>query len=155
MTENSPKIKISLKWKADQFETVFCREYRGKKRQRSRLIEYRRDKEERNALYEVFNKSLIYVFKIDIKFYIGKTTNWSKRLSRHWYRLLTPSDNGFNYPLYKAIRENGGKFEIFETISIIHSRYELNNLESLTYQRYKDLYGREKLLNRQEPKLKG
>lgn len=152
--EQAKKVKISLKWKADQFKTIFIKEYNGKLKKRGRIAEYRIYNDEPNVQYRVYN-GCIYVFQINTDFYVGKTVNFARRMARHWYRCFRYYDKGYNYALYKAIRESGlDKFKIYEKIPVIHSRHELNNLEHLTYCKYKELYGKDHLLNRQEPKLK-
>ena len=40
--------------------------------------------------------------------YVGSTTDFTRRKSKHKYSCNNPISKGYNYLLYKTIRENGG-----------------------------------------------
>lgn len=54
------------------------------------------------------------------KIYAGLTEHRSKRNSRHRYCCNTPGAKGYNYPLYRYMREHGG-FDAFEMVTFATS----------------------------------
>ena len=64
--------------------------------------------------------------------YIGSTTNWSVRKYQHKLRCNSPDDRGYNYPVYRYIRGQGGfQFFVMEKLEerICHTANECNSRE--------------------------
>lgn len=57
--------------------------------------------------------------------YIGQTTHFYKRKSRHKHCCNNPLSTSYNYKIYKTIRENGG-FHNWEMIEL--EKYPCNNV---------------------------
>lgn len=60
-----------------------------------------------------YDKASIYllrnIFDVERKnVYVGVNTNWSVRKYQHKRRCYAPNDRGYNYPLYRCIRNTGG-----------------------------------------------
>jgi hypothetical protein len=60
-----------------------------------------------------YDKASIYllrnIFDVERKnVYVGVNTNWSVRRYQHRRRCNSPNDRGYNYPLYRCIRNTGG-----------------------------------------------
>lgn len=50
-------------------------------------------------------------------FYIGSTTNWTKRKQSHKYRCNVVNNKKYNYQIYQIMRDNGG-FDNFNMILV-------------------------------------
>lgn len=75
---------------------------------------------------------------IDHKVYIGQSKHIMQRWSHHKCTASNPNDEGYNYPLYQAIRKHGINnfaFSILEECSLD----ELNNLEIKFIQEFDSL----------------
>ena len=78
-----------------------------------------------------------YVYKLYnsdcSEFYIGSTKDMKHRKRCHKSRCNNPNSPGYNYPLYRYIRSNGGyetwSYEILEHIRNSINVIELRNLE--------------------------
>ncbi len=76
-----------------------------------------------------FSKGLIYqIEKEGIVYYVGSTTNFTKRKSGHKTACNNENDNAYHYPIYEFIRNNGG-WDEFNMILIEY--YKCNNKNEL------------------------
>jgi hypothetical protein len=97
-----------------------------------------------------YNKAMIYKIvpkDLDSKYcYIGSTVDFKKRKSSHKTVCNNPYDKGYNIPLYKHIRDNGG-WNAFEMILIeffsCETKLELLKRERESKELYNDNLGRE------------
>jgi len=55
-----------------------------------------------------FSKTIIYKIWKDDDFYVGSTTDFASRKSKHKYRCNTITNTCYNLKLYETIREKGG-----------------------------------------------
>ena len=76
-----------------------------------------------------YNKGLIYKFEKDgIVYYVGSTTNFTKRKGQHKNRCCNPNDLKTHYPIYNFIRNNGG-WDEFKMLLI--ENYKCNDANEL------------------------
>ena len=66
--------------------------------------------------------------------YVGHTTHFTKRKSRHKWRCNNPDKIGYNYKVYQTIRENGG-WDNFSMVFIEKFPCE-NRIEAAARERY-------------------
>ncbi len=76
-----------------------------------------------------YNKGLIYKLEKDgIAYYVGSTTNFTKRKSHHKDSCNHINREQYNYPIYKFIRDNGG-WDDFKMVLI--ENYKCNDSNEL------------------------
>ena len=85
-----------------------------------------------------YSKTIIYTLvckDLSVKdLYVGHTTNWINRKSNHKYRCNTITDEGYNFKVYKMIREYGS-WDNWEMVEI--EKYPCNDEhEACTRERY-------------------
>ena len=95
-----------------------------------------------------YNKAVIYKIvpkDLDSKYcYIGSTVDFKKRKSSHKTMCNNPNNKGYNYPIYKHIRDNGGWNE-YEMILVEYypceTKLELHKRERQCKEIYNDNLG--------------
>jgi hypothetical protein len=86
-----------------------------------------------------FSQSTIYhIRRIETKevVYVGSSCAFKQRPSTHKHSCCCENDNGYNYPVYVYIREQGG-FDLFEVVPV--SFHKLENDIQLRIEEQKEL----------------
>ena len=59
-----------------------------------------------------YQNGVIYVINVGEQKYVGSTTDFKSRKRQHRWCINHPDNSGGHYKLYKAIRENGGEWQM-------------------------------------------
>jgi hypothetical protein len=74
-----------------------------------------------------FSKNIIYTIRSGKSIYVGSTTNYVKRKTKHKCSIYNENGHEYNYKLYKKIRENKGIWDMQP-----HSKYPCNDVVEQT-----------------------
>jgi len=74
-----------------------------------------------------FSKNIIYTIRSGDSIYVGSTTNYVKRKTKHKCSIYNENGHEYNYKLYKIIRENNGEWDMQP-----YSKYPCNDVVEQT-----------------------